>query len=414
MRWYGAKRGVAEGTMNVDHIQFYVDDAQRWADWFVQVFQFQIAGAAIANHTQTVIVQAGNIRFVLRSPLSDRSPLASYQRRHPPGVVDVAFQVDSLDRAIARAQAHGATLLRAPQTYTSPMGQVRWAQYQGWGDLCHTLVERRGLTSWPMLFFNESSSLRDERLCGVSVEELHGVSSKASSAQVTQIDHVVLNVARGDLQHAITQYENWFGFERRQSFTIQTPHSGLHSQVLVHPAGTAQLPINEPTSATSQIQEFLSINRGAGIQHIALETLDIVRTIADLRQRGLSFIPVPSTYYDQLQHRHDCTLSASQLRAIAQAEILVDWQADAADAVLWQTFTQPIFGMPTFFFEIIQRRTQTRNSAPALGSLCSLPRETLCDRCAQGFGEGNFQALFEAIEREQMSRTTLVQPTPPL
>ncbi|MBF2077690.1 MAG: 4-hydroxyphenylpyruvate dioxygenase [Synechococcales cyanobacterium T60_A2020_003] len=363
--------------MNIDHIQFCVDDALVWADRFARWFQLQIPWDGTVDHTQIAVVCGDAVCLVLVTPLSDRSPFADYRRQHPMGVVDVAFQVQDLDAAIAHAQAHGAQLRYPLQTHTSAAGQLRWVQYQGWGDLRHTLVERRGVTP----------------LCPLTVGVGAGfpigwASPAPRQSPISAIDHVVLNVAQGDLNRAIAQYEDWFGFQRQQSFTIQTPYSGLISQVLVHPSGSAQLPINEPTSPSSQIQEFLDTHRGAGVQHIALETLDILDAIASFRQQGLAFLPVPASYYEQLQQRRDCKLSPQQLRAIAQAEILVDWQAAEPDAIFWQTFTQPIFGEPTFFFEVIQRCTATAQG----------------DRHANGFGEGNFQALFEAIEREQVQR----------
>jgi 4-hydroxyphenylpyruvate dioxygenase len=154
--------------------------------------------------------------------------------------------------------------------------------------------------------------------------------------------------------------------------------------------GDVQLPINEPASANSQIQEFLNVNRGAGIQHIALRTRNIVHAIAQFRASGLSLLPVPKGYYLEIQQRKGLPLSTDELDAIAAQEILVDWKENTFFGsnniipVLLQIFTQPIFSQPTFFFEFIERRYQ-----------------------AQGFGEGNFRALFAAIENEQIKRGSL-------
>jgi 4-hydroxyphenylpyruvate dioxygenase len=194
----------------------------------------------------------------------------------------------------------------------------------------------------------------------------------------------VLNVAAGDLERAAAWYKNTLDFESKQTFKIQTDRSALHSQVMVSSNSSVQLPINEPASPHSQIQEFLDVNRGPGIQHIALNTPNIVQAIAQLRPRGLSLLPVPPSYYTQLQQRQGLPLSAVELQEIAQEQILVDWDNTTPQALLLQTFTQPIFGQPTFFFELIERRFQAR-----------------------GFGEGNFRALFEAIEREQFKRGSL-------
>jgi 4-hydroxyphenylpyruvate dioxygenase len=161
---------------------------------------------------------------------------------------------------------------------------------------------------------------------------------------------------------------------------------------MLHPLGLVQLPINEPASANSQIQEFLDLNRGAGIQHIALETENLVETIARLRQNGLALIRVPETYYSQLRERPGLPISEAILQAIAAQEILIDWQDDSHSAALLQIFTEPIFDQPTVFLELIERQTSLVN-----GQL----------RRAYGFGEGNFRALFEAIERQQIQRGSL-------
>ncbi|HEY9836158.1 MAG TPA: VOC family protein, partial [Vampirovibrionales bacterium] len=177
------------------------------------------------------------------------------------------------------------------------------------------------------------------------------------------------------------------GFRGQQTFEIQTERSGLHSQVMIYPDSLIQFPINEPTSNTSQVQEFLELNRGPGIQHIALKTTNILGTVAQLRQKGVSFIDVPSTYYATLRQRLGFDEESAEWQEIQRKKILVDWHLDTPHSLLLQTFTQPIFEQPTFFFEVIERREE-----------------------AAGFGEGNFQALFEAIEREQLKRAK--QPLP--
>ncbi|MGK7926396.1 MAG: 4-hydroxyphenylpyruvate dioxygenase family protein, partial [Spirulina sp.] len=198
------------------------------------------------------------------------------------------------------------------------------------------------------------------------------------------IDHIVLNVEVGRLQSAIDWYCAVFGFECQQTFNIQTARSGLHSRVMVHPASGITIPINEPTSINSQIQEFLNENRGAGVQHIALKTDRLLPITSKLRDAGVSFLDVPPTYYRQLRSRfQNLPLSKQEWQLIEQQKILVDCQfpLENKPPLLLQIFTQPIFSAPTFFFELIERRQQ-----------------------AEGFGEGNFRALFEAIEREQIQR----------
>ncbi|MGF1513781.1 MAG: 4-hydroxyphenylpyruvate dioxygenase [Elainellaceae cyanobacterium] len=358
--------------MNFSHVHLYVDDATAWQDWFIRFLGFEAAREsqftpfAAQPQTQTLAVYAGPVCIVLSSPRGSRSPAARYLRQHPPGVADLAFYVDDLDKAMAAAEGHGARALTPVNATITDRGLCRWVSLSGWGALQHTLIESEPLLELP--------------------------SAIASPASIVAIDHAVLNVPYGEMAAAVDWYEAAFGFRRHQSFTIQTERSALYSQVLKHPAGNLQLPINEPTSPTSQIQEFLDINRGAGIQHIALQTADIVAAVEQLRQRGLLFLTVPSAYYETLPQRAGFSLTLAQQQAIAQQQILVDWQRDRAQTLLLQTFTQPIFNEPTFFFELIQRQTHDLQ-----GVL----------QQAEGFGEGNFQALFEAMEREQMKRGSL-------
>jgi 4-hydroxyphenylpyruvate dioxygenase len=343
--------------LQIDHVHFYVEDAHTWRDWFVKYLGFQSVVNSFfpiyknqgnSLHTHTEVVKNGHVYFLLSSPLSPTSPVAEYLRYHPPGVADVAFVVDDVEAVTAKATANGATLLQ-------PFENGEFCQYAkilGWGKLSHSLIARN----------IEKTIIEQDSFIG--------------------IDHVVLNVADGDLQTAVKWYQNILDFQPQQSFKIHTDRSGLHSQVLISANGRVQLPINEPASPNSQIQEFLEVNRGSGVQHIALLTPNLINAIARFRAAGLSFLSVPKTYYSQLQKRLELPLSPEELQAIAQQEILVDCQKDAPlEALLLQIFTQPIFNEPTFFFEFIERRSQ-----------------------AAGFGEGNFRALFAAIESEQIKR----------
>lgn len=366
--------------MDIDHVHFYVEDAQATRDWFIQVLGFGAIAHRITPQAHTEILQQGLVQVLLSSPRTHTSPIAAYLQQHPPGVADLAFRVKDLDQAIGRAIAAGAKLLEPIQAQAFDQGHLRWAKIAAWGDLSHTLIERRGKPPVLADVVDGATNSRPKKAI-------------ASTLPITTVDHAVLNVAAGDLEAAVAWYEAALGFQRQRVFEIQTARSGLCSQVMVHPEGTAQVPINQPTSKNSQIQEFLDENRGPGIQHIALQTADILNAIAQLRQAGLQFLRVPSTYYTQLSQRLGFHPNAADWQAIAAHEVLVDWADGDAEAMLFQTFTEPIFGQPTFFFELIQRQTYQR------GSL-------LCQ--AAGFGEGNFQALFEAIEREQMKRGSLV------
>ncbi|MEH1941762.1 MAG: 4-hydroxyphenylpyruvate dioxygenase [Nostoc sp.] len=351
--------------MKIDRVHFYVEDAKVWRDWFVHHLGFQTVADRITSfHTCTEVVKSGDVCFFLSSPLLPTSPVAEFLRQYPPGVADVAFAVEDVESAIALAQKHGATILQPIQERQVGTAFLKCGKIAAWGGLTHTLIERR---------------------YGEMKESLN-----FSSSSITAIDHIVLNVEVGELNRAVAWYENILDFQPQQAFKIKTNRSALHSQVMISRNASVQLPINEPASSNSQIQEFLDVNRGPGIQHIALRTTNLVSAIAKFRASGLSLLSVPESYYSQLKQRPGLPLSPQELEAIAQQEILVDWQeytpleGGNTAPLLLQIFTQPIFEQPTFFFEFIERRYQ-----------------------AQGFGEGNFRALFEAIESEQIKRGTL-------
>ncbi len=352
--------------MKIDRVHFYVEDAKAWRNWFIHKLGFQaVASGSNASHTRTEVVRSGSVYFVLSSPLTPLSPVAQFLRQHPPGVADVAFCVENLEAVIQRAIAYGAKVLQPIQYQEG----CKWGKIAAWGSLAHTLIERQ------------------ETRVRIQESEDKGDSFEIRNSQFeffAGIDHIVLNVAAGDLERAVAWYENVLEFHSQQTFKIQNDRSALHSQVMISSNRCVQFPINQPASPNSQIQEFLDVNRGSGIQHIALQTPNIVQAIAQFRSCGVSFLPVPPTYYTQLQERQGLPLSAAEFAEIARQQILIDWQETNLHALLLQTFTQPIFAQPTFFFELIERRSQ-----------------------AEGFGEGNFRALFEAIEREQIKRGSL-------
>ncbi|MFM5899442.1 MAG: 4-hydroxyphenylpyruvate dioxygenase [Dolichospermum sp.] len=351
--------------MLVDHVHFYVEDAVRWRDWFVYCLGFQEINEGIfpslsyhqkSLHTCTKVVKSGSVFFLLSSPILPTSPVAEFLRQHPPGVADIAFLVDDMEALTTKAINNGAKLLE-PVVDT---GFCQYAKIAAWGSLHHTLITRNREKI--------REEIRDKR------EQVDHV--------ITAIDHLVLNVGVGELETAVNWYQNIFDFYPQQSFKIKTDRSGLHSRVMISPYGNIQLPINEPASPSSQIQEFIEVNRGAGIQHIALQIPNLIDAIVSFRAAGLSFLSVSENYYSLLQKREKFSLSPQELKAIARQEILVDWHEDATiGQLLLQIFSQPIFSQPTFFFEFIERRL-----------------------LAQGFGEGNFMALFQAIEREQIKR----------
>ncbi len=357
--------------MDFNHLHLYVDDVAHWRDHLVWQWGGALIPPAIlpapgsTHPPTTALVCLGRVPLLLSAPNHPGDSVDRYLHLHPPGVGDVAFWVADLDRVLSPLLAQGGHLL-TPITET-PGG--RWCQVQGWGSLRHTLVQSERPMGW---------------VPGVGSIP-NGPTSEAKTL-ISHIDHGVINVAAGQMAAAVDWYRQRLGFQPQQRFTIDTPWSGLRSQVLAHPQGGATLPINEPTTPTSQIQEFLDWNRGAGVQHIALHTGDIVHTVRGLKALGVRFLDVPQGYYRALDQRpHPGHIA----EAWQHLQILADWDDGTPQAKLLQTFTQPLFAMPTLFFEIIQRQTSWVNQQPIM---------------AQGFGERNFQALFEAMEQDQQKR----------
>ena len=346
--------------MKIDHIHFFVEDAARQRDWFIQYLGWTWVKQAILADQTIEILRYRDTLFVLSSPRTSSSVVADYLRHHPPGVADVAIAVDNLAatldhlKAATQVQTIPSPVLSQLIDLNAPLSA--WASIGGWGSLRHTLIERQP---------NKSSLQK----------------SKGSS---TSIDHIVLNVPTGELQPAAKFYQHLFKLQKQQSFNIQTQQSGLSSQVLFSSAGQLYFNINEPTSTNSQIQTFLDANRGAGIQHIALTSNPIVSTIKTLRQKGLSLLSVPLTYYDQVQQRLQMQpavpIEYQEWQQIVEQQILIDWQPKQPESLLLQIFSQPIFKDNHFFFEFIERR-----------------------QSVQGFGEGNFLALYKAIEIAEMN-----------
>lgn len=364
--------------MYFNHLEFFVENAATWHDKFVEEWgAIPLNKSQVKNYSaegdNTRVVRLGQVPWVISAPVTAGDAIDRYLQYHPPGIGDVAFRVNSLERTVAELLAKGGNLLGS--IHTDSYSHLKWCRVQGWDKLRHTLVQCHH--------------------SGVYIPEM-GKIPPYPSAQVQNpirgIDHAVLNVPTGRLPEAKTWYIEKLGFLPRQQFDIETPNSGLRSQVLAHPLGDAQLPINEPATPNSQVQEFLDWNRGSGIQHVALQTDDILQTVKTLKARGVRFLNVPDSYYQVLPTRPGYQIAEETLKAINRLKILVDWEPQRPEAQLLQTFTQPLLDIPTLFFEIIQRRRWIRPGYSVE---------------AEGFGERNFQALFEAIEREQSKRGSL-------
>jgi 4-hydroxyphenylpyruvate dioxygenase len=337
--------------MKIDHIHFYVEDAAQTRDWLIQKMGFRSYGRDINPETHTEFVGNSAVQFRVSSPLSETSPVANYLASHPAGVADVAFRVDDLDGFLANQADRNLQIIS--ESRGNAQGERRVA-IQGWGDLQHTLVEDR--------YPPKTTTVLDA---------------------IFGIDHVVLNVPRQQLSAATQWYRDLFDLQIQQSFEIQTDRSGLYSNALIDRTGQIQFNINEPSTTNSQIQTFLDSNGGSGIQHIALSAANIFQVVEFMRSQDLAFLPIPKSYYQKLQERatREFPFTSLEWQALQDSKILLDWPTGHEGALLMQIFTQPIFEAPTFFFEIIERRSQ-----------------------AQGFGEGNFLALFEAIEQEALKQ----------
>lgn len=351
------------GVRAIDHVEFYVDDVEQWAEYHEQ--KLGLYRRAHGDEStglvgrRAIVVGQGRVNFLFAEAQGDSdkaNEIRAFVEKHGCGVHDVAFRVDDVEQALKSAAASGAEVVRPlddQEGFTA--GSIKT-----YGDTIHTFIHRQNTRTFAPHYIDAAG--------GVEADDIH----------IMMIDHIVANVENMD--EWVGFYDRVFGFEETAHFNIETGRSSLMSKVVGDTDGYIRLPINEPSSANSQIQEFLDEFNGAGVQHIALLTSNVVRTVNTMRSRGADFLAVPDTYYDTLMERVG-TIS-ERLEDLQEAKVLVD--RDREDGYLLQLFTRPIFDRPTLFYEIIQRHG---NSV--------------------GFGEGNFQALFEAIEREQELRGSL-------
>jgi 4-hydroxyphenylpyruvate dioxygenase len=354
-----------------DHLEFWVGNARAFTGWLASAFGFDVIAYAgpetgIRDRVSYVLGQ-GSLRLVVTGALSPGSEIASHVKAHGDGVRDIAIRVSSAAGAYEAALAGGAEGVAAPWTTEDDQGKVTRATIAIYGDTQHTFVERSAYSGVWMPGF--SSSDLPARPVGPSVGLL-------------SFDHVVGNVPLGCLDGWVGFYRSALGFDQLVHFDdaqISTEYSALMSTV-VWDGSRVVLPLNEPAQGRrkSQIEEYLDAYGSAGVQHVALRTSNIVASVAALRERGVRFLTVPSTYYDDVRARlGDLDLPWDRLQELG---VLIDRDADG---YLLQIFTENVTDRPTVFFEIIQREG------------------------AKGFGAGNFKALFEAIERAQERRGNL-------
>ncbi|WP_268625883.1 4-hydroxyphenylpyruvate dioxygenase [Paenibacillus alvei] len=351
----------------IDYIELYTGNAKQAMHYFVKGYGFRpiaYSGLETGNREQvSYVIEQNKIRFVLSGALSDDHPIAEFVKLHGDGVKDVALRVSNVEKAYKDAVSRGGIAIMEPVEYSDDHGKVKKAIIGTYGDTIHTLIER---DNYEGLFLPGYQSIED------TLPHL--------SSGLIGIDHVVGNVEQ--MEEWVAYYENVMGFKQMIHFDdkdISTEYSALMSKVM-HNGGRIKFPINEPATAKrkSQIQEYLEYYKGAGVQHLALLTNDIVSTVTALRENGVEFLSTPDSYYEMLTERVGSI--DEDIAKLQELKILVDRDDEG---YLLQIFTKPLVDRPTLFFEIIQRKG------------------------AIGFGEGNFKALFESIEREQERRGNL-------
>jgi 4-hydroxyphenylpyruvate dioxygenase len=353
-----------------DHIEFFVGNAKQSAHYYQHAFGFELvayAGPETGQHKfASYVLQQGKVRLVLTTALDPDSAIAEHVQRHGDGVKVLALLVDDATIAHAETIKRGAVSVSAPTTLRDETGEVVLSSIKTYGDTIHTFVERKNYKGPFLPGYAKAHS-----------------PFKVIPAGLKYIDHCVGNVALGEMNKWVKFYEDVMGFKLLITFDdndISTEYTALMSKVVSNKNEFIKFPINEPAEGKkrSQIDEYLDFYRGAGVQHIAIATDDIIHTVAELRNRGVEFLTIPPGYYQDLLQR--VGKIDEDVQPLRDLNILVDRDEEG---YLLQIFTKPVEDRPTLFYEIIQRKG------------------------AKSFGKGNFKALFEAIEREQEIRGTL-------
>jgi len=353
-----------------DHLEFYVGNAKQSAMYYMAAFGYELIAyrgpETGFRETVSYVLKQGKIRIVLTAALDPDHAIAEHVRKHGDGVKVLALWVDDAKSAFEKAVARGAEVAFEPKEMSDDQGKVVVAAIKTYGETIHTLVERK---DYEGAFLPGYEAKRSER--------------EVQPVGLQYVDHCVGNVELGGMNKWVKFYEDVLGFQLLITFDdqdISTKYTALMSKVVSNGNGYIKFPINEPAKGLkkSQIEEYLDFYKGAGVQHIAVATNDILKTVAALRANGVDFLRVPDNYYDTLLERVGGI--EEDLAALKALNILVDRDDEG---YLLQIFTKPVQDRPTVFYEIIQRKG------------------------AKSFGKGNFKALFEAIEREQALRGTL-------
>jgi 4-hydroxyphenylpyruvate dioxygenase len=355
-----------------DHVELWVGNAKQAAYFYEHAFGFKrtaYAGPETGVRDRaSYVLEQGDVRLVVTSGLREDSEIARFAHRHGDAAKDIALRVPDAKEAYRQTVQRGATGLREPHSVEDEFGRVELSSIATYGDVVHTFVDRSGYSGvyLPGYVAQPSSN-----------------GAVAGDLGLTNLDHVVGNVELGRMNHWVEFYERAFGMTEMIHFSdedISTEYSALMSKVMTDGQGKIKFPINEPAEGKrkSQIEEYLEFNHGPGVQHIAMASSDIVATVEALKERGLIFLATPESYYEDVPERvGEIEEDYADLRRLG---ILADRDDDG---YLLQIFTKTAQDRPTLFFEVIERHG------------------------ARGFGDGNFKALFEAIEREQALRGNL-------
>ncbi|MFT4755265.1 MAG: 4-hydroxyphenylpyruvate dioxygenase [Salibacteraceae bacterium] len=361
--------------LGTDYVEFYVGNAKQAAHFYKTAFGFQsyaYRGLETGSKNEvSYVLKQDKIRLVLTTPLNSASPINEHLAKHGDGVKVVALWVEDATSAWEETTKRGAKSFMEPTVEKDEHGEVVRSGIHTYGETVHVFVERKNYNGVFLPGFKKWESDYNPTSTGLKF-----------------IDHMVGNVGWGEMNQWVEWYEKVMGFVNFLSFDdkqITTEYSSLMSKVMSNGNGRIKFPINEPAKGKkkSQIEEYLDFYETPGVQHIAVATDDIVKTVTELRARGIEFLPPPpQAYYDAIPSRLGSHMDFmnEDIAELQKLCILVD--ADE-EGYLLQIFTKPIEDRPTLFFEIIQR----------MG--------------AKGFGAGNFKALFESIEREQANRGTL-------
>ena len=354
-----------------DYVEFYVGNARQSAHFYRSAFGMRLVAYSGPETGQrdraSYVLQQDKIRFVLTTPMHPNHPITEQITLHGDGVHDIALWVDDAESAYRETTKRGAKGVMEPGVFKDDFGEVRKSAIATYGDTIHTFIDRKKYNGVFMPGY----------------KPVDGPDNVSRPVGLKYIDHMVGNVGWGQMNTWVKFYADVMGFRLYQHFDdndISTEYSALMSKVMANGNDRIKFPINEPAHGKrkSQIEEYIEFYHGAGVQHIAMATDNIIETVGKMKQQGVDFLRVPSTYYNDLTSR--VGKIDEPMEELARLGILVDRDDEG---YMLQLFTKPVEDRPTLFYEVIQRK----------GS--------------RSFGKGNFKALFEAIEREQELRGNL-------